>query len=454
MALGRHLSLRGLCVLLLATVVGGQALEVRLKDGAHHCEGRVEVKHQGEWGTVDDLNWSMEEAAVVCRQLGCGGAIDAPKRAHFGPGIGPIWFRYIYCKGPESAITECSYPPVKDHRPEGNSHDKDAGAVCSGWLRLKDGAHHCEGRLEVKHQGEWGTVNDLNWSIEEAAVVCRQLKCGAAVDAPKGAKFGPGIGPIWFHYIYCKGPESAITECSYPTVKDHRPEGHSHDKDAGAVCSVLEVRLKDGAHHCEGRVEVKYQGEWGTVNDHNWSLEAAAVVCRQLECGAAINASREAHFGPGIGPIWFQYIYCNGTESVLTECSYPPIKDHHAESLSHDGDAGAVCSDLEVRLKDGAHRCEGRVEVKHQGEWGTVNDHNWRLEEAQVVCRQLGCGAATDALRGAHFGPGIGPIWFRYTYCHGLESVLTACTYPVPKDYHPEGLSHDQDAGAVCSTIM
>ncbi|KAI4586297.1 hypothetical protein MJG53_004084 [Ovis ammon polii x Ovis aries] len=430
------------------------ALEVRLKDGAHRCEGRVEVKHQGEWGTVDDLNWSMEEAAVVCRQLGCGGATDAPKRAHFGPGIGPIWFRYIYCKGPESAITECSYPPVKDHRPEGNSHDKDVGAVCSDLeLRLKDGAHHCEGRLEVKHQGEWGTVNDLNWSIEEAAVVCRQLKCGAAVDAPKGARFGPGIGPIWFDYIYCKGPESAITECSYPTVKDHRPEGHSHDKDAGAVCSVLEVRLKDGAHHCEGRVEVKYQGEWGTVNDHNWSLEAAAVVCRQLECGAAINASREAHFGPGIGPIWFQYIYCNGTESVLRECSYPTIKDHLAESLSHDGDAGAVCSDLEVRLKDGAHRCEGRVEVKHLGEWGTVNDHNWRLEEAQVVCRQLGCGAATDAFRGAHFGPGIGPIWFRYTYCHGLESVLTACTYPVPKDYHPEGLSHDQDAGAVCSNL-
>ena len=91
--------------------------------------------------------------------------------------------------------------------------------------------------MEVKHQGEWGTVNDLNWSLEEASVVCRQLGCGTAVDAPKGAKFGPGIGPTWFDYIYCKGPESAITECSYPTVKDHRPEGHSHDKDAGAVCS-------------------------------------------------------------------------------------------------------------------------------------------------------------------------------------------------------------------------
>ena len=91
--------------------------------------------------------------------------------------------------------------------------------------------------MEVKHQGEWRTVNDLNWNLEEAAVVCRHLGCGSAVDAPKRAKFGPGNGPIWFHYIHCKGPESAITECSYSTVEDHRPKGHSHDKDAGASCS-------------------------------------------------------------------------------------------------------------------------------------------------------------------------------------------------------------------------
>ena len=89
----------------------------------------------------------------------------------------------------------------------------------------------------MKHQGKWGTVNDLNWSMEEAHVVCRQLRCGAAIDAPKGSKFGPGIGPIWFRYIYCKGQESDITECSYPPLKDHRTKGYSHNKDAGAICS-------------------------------------------------------------------------------------------------------------------------------------------------------------------------------------------------------------------------
>ena len=117
--------------------------------------------------------------------------------------------------------------------------------------------------------------------------------------------------------------------------------------------AALELRLKDGAHHCEGRVEVKHQGEWGTVNDHNWSLEAAAVVCRELECGAAINASRGAHFGPGTGPIWFQYIYCNGTESSLMECSYPPLKNHLPEGLSHDRDAGAVCLGKSCQVWEG-----------------------------------------------------------------------------------------------------
>ena len=73
------------------------ALELRLKDGAHCCEGRVEVKLKGEWGTVDDDGWGLKGAAVVCRQLGCGAAVEAPRGAYFGPPAGPIWFSYVLC---------------------------------------------------------------------------------------------------------------------------------------------------------------------------------------------------------------------------------------------------------------------------------------------------------------------------------------------------------------------
>ena len=104
-------------------------------------------------------------------------------------------------------------------------------------LRLKDGAHSCEGRVEVKHQGEWGTVNDQNWSLEEAAVVCRQLGCGAAIGFPGGACFGPGLGPIWLLYTSCEGTESTVSDCRHSNIKDYRNDSYTHDRDAGVVCS-------------------------------------------------------------------------------------------------------------------------------------------------------------------------------------------------------------------------
>ena len=86
----------------------------------------------------------------------------------------------------------------------------------------------------VRGEWKWSTKeNGEQWMIWIGA----WRRCGSAVDAPTRAKFGPGNGPIWFHYIHCKGPESAITECSYSTVEDHHPKGHSHDNDAGASCS-------------------------------------------------------------------------------------------------------------------------------------------------------------------------------------------------------------------------
>ena len=42
-----------------------------------------------------------------------------------------------------------------------------------------------------------------------------------------------------------------------------------------------EVRL-DGHKSTEGRVEICYNGEWGTVCDNNWGPPDAKVVCRQL----------------------------------------------------------------------------------------------------------------------------------------------------------------------------
>ncbi|NXA84749.1 DMBT1 protein, partial [Thryothorus ludovicianus] len=162
---------------------------------------------------------------------------------------------------------------------------------------------------------------------------------------------------------------------------------------------------------CAGRVEVKHRGEWGSVcvYEFDWESKWAIVVCRQLGCGRVARASPFNRFGQGTGRIWLQPYICNGTEGALEECQHFGWGQHFCD---HDLDVGVTCTAplcwsipgkaepcrfpgadaVELRLEGGGSPCAGRVEVKLQGRWGSVGDDDWDLEDAEVVCQQLGCG--------------------------------------------------------------
>lgn len=96
----------------------------------------------------------------------------------------------------------------------------------------------------------------------------------------------------------------------------------------------------NGGNRCSGRIEIKFQGQWGTVCDDNFNVRHASVVCKQLECGSAISFSSSAIFGEGSGPIWFDDLVCNGNESALWNCKHEGWGKHNCD---HAEDAGVIC---------------------------------------------------------------------------------------------------------------
>ena len=102
---------------------------LRLVGGSRSWEGRVEVFHNNIWGTVCDDSWDIEDARVICRQLGYPDAVSSPWSARFGAGRGQIWLDDVNCQGNETSIVYCG------HRGWGINnchHNEDASVVCYG----------------------------------------------------------------------------------------------------------------------------------------------------------------------------------------------------------------------------------------------------------------------------------------------------------------------------------
>ncbi|XP_034050584.1 neurotrypsin [Thalassophryne amazonica] len=329
---------------------------LRLVGGEEDFEGRVEVFHGGRWGSICDDQWDNRDAEVVLRdRLGFSGVAKAWSWAHFGQGSGPIQLDAVKCTGNELSLDQCPHGDWEQHNCD---HMEDASVSCSpytdGVVRLVGGDTPWEGRVEVFHNGDWGTVCDDHWTQQHAEVVCRQLGYRGHAEVMADGTFGEGIGLILLDDVHCEGSETSLLDCS------HGIWGRtdcSHSEDVGVRCrgrSSLQtndvpliapatgplVRLVGGSSRKEGRVEVYLHGDWGSICDSGWNDLNAAVVCRQLgHSGGAVAAGG---FGQGKGPVHLDQVRCTGKEEFLGECPSQGLRGTHQGCRRRD-DAGVRC---------------------------------------------------------------------------------------------------------------
>ena len=89
-----------------------------------------------------------------------------------------------------------------------------------------------------------------------------------------------------------------------------------------------------------GRVEIFYNGEWGTICDDGWDLQDAMVACRQLGYGRAVKALKGSSVPDGSGKIWLDNVACTGSEVNVFSCAHNGWGTHNC---GHSGDAGVEC---------------------------------------------------------------------------------------------------------------
>ncbi|XP_028408888.1 fibrillin-2-like [Dendronephthya gigantea] len=322
------------------------------------------------------------------------------------------------------------------------------------------------GRVEVFHNGQWGTVCDIMWGIREARVACRQLGYINALRALHGGQVLRGTGRIWLDNVNCAGFEESLPSCFHYGWGNHFC---SHGKEAGVICLLRGVDYcSPGLNNCHKHARCN---RLKTADRFSCSCKPGfrgngidcfdINECPSITCGSnsrCVNSFGSFHCTCNSG-----YTRNGAVCQDIDECS---LSTHNClpylNCTNTDGSYLCTCDDQQsgngqnckgysksVRLQGPSSlNGLGRVEVLHNGTWGTICDDGWDIKDAKVVCRELGYLNSLRAIPGSETISGSGPIWLDGVECNGREKNLSSCSLP---NWGVNDCTHSNDAGVECT---
>ncbi|XP_050302204.1 uncharacterized protein LOC126740288 [Anthonomus grandis grandis] len=296
---------------------------VNLAAGVAPHEGRIEVTVFGKTGYICDDQFSLTNAEVLCKELGFKlGALEVKGNSYFAKDLLENNTQYmmddITCIGNETSLMECDFAGWGIH----NCADKEiVGVVCKtpqescqeGYWKCDTGnecvklpfvcdelfdcsdnsdeaAHHCNlptalrlvngtnssnGRLEIRHNGIWGSICDDDFNEDAAKIACRSLGFNGRTSVRKEAFYGQSTGPIWLDQVSCKGNETTLEKCTH---WDWGETNCDHSEDVGIECSESYIEV-------DPKRNTQNSGEWSDYQSQtthsNYSPEPVSCGYRK-----------------------------------------------------------------------------------------------------------------------------------------------------------------------------